>query len=931
MLTIRPTCRPSLISCLPLLGESLPSVPDAYAVVVSGVSGAETRVHTHAPGAISKTNSAGSTQVSLIPYPIPRSEGTKHETMPMTKARKPENFKKEDVGSMIWLPCYGDLRIVIMHEAHKSKYSIHPGSDKMYQDMKKLYWWPNIKADITTYVSKCLTCAKVKAEHQRPSGLLVQPKIPEWKWDNITTDFVTKLPKYSQGYDTIWVIVDRLTKLAIFTPMRETDPMDKLARMYLKEVVTRHGIPVSIICDRDPRFASNFWRSLQNALGTNLDMSTAYHPQTDRQSERTIQTLEYMFRACAIDFGKGVVRFGKRRKLNPRYIGPFKVLEKIGKVAYKLELPEEMSRVHNTFHVSNLKKCHADEPLAVLLDGLHFDDKLHFVEEPVEIMDHEVKRLKQSRIPLVKVASDDLRGALFVIYLIFAHSRPPYYLNLVYISLGFLSMGMDGNFLRYIDNAWRLWSSSKSATQVQESKCILKVHGFLGCHLSGVHPIYGLYKRHGQWLASSWISEFLLKVLCICGSNHEDVKEHMEKVLKTVDLFHVPYITQGQVMLRFFPMSLTGATSRWLRNKPSGLEVPTQQILHSKGATPTKTAADAKVFFQEMAKYSHKWHNGTSRTRSTKTSDGLDVKNVKDPTTPKIVNSKKKEKYPRSFTLPWYINNVCFDNALADLGDSGIAKNLLVSIGKFVFLVDFIILDMPDDVKLPLILGRPFLSTAHAKIDVFIRKITLRAWLMGETLVLNRSLDPFYDNYIELNDLNVPLEVKRNQVDDLMPTIEKGEAVDKQIIMEVKSRGDDKTVSKIFGYPSDYNQVVQDMDPYLDVGMGEVVVGEPFCMVPCVETKRFDGLITIHNKYESVTYQMVWSISIFKRHTNEQCNKIPPLLKVIKIDMMNGISHSYQKLKGFYKEVLNLGPEYIWDAKMEEWLAHGHISVHEIE
>nr|GFB99212.1 reverse transcriptase domain-containing protein [Tanacetum cinerariifolium] len=150
------------------------------------------------------------------------------------------------------------LKTVIMYESHKSKYSIYPSSDKMYQDMKKLYWWPNMKADIATYVSKCLTCAKVKAEHQKPSGLLVQPEIPEWKWDNITMDFVTKLPKSSQGYNTIWVIVDRLTKSAIFTPIRETDPMDKLARIFLKEVVTRHGIPVSIISDRDPRFASNF-------------------------------------------------------------------------------------------------------------------------------------------------------------------------------------------------------------------------------------------------------------------------------------------------------------------------------------------------------------------------------------------------------------------------------------------------------------------------------------------------------------------------------------------------------------------------------------------------------------------------------------------------------------------------------------------------
>nr|GFB15798.1 hypothetical protein [Tanacetum cinerariifolium] len=220
---------------------------------------------------------------------------------------KLENIKKKYVGGMSWLPCYGNLRNVIMHESHKSKYSIHSGFDKMYQDMKKLYWRPNMKADIATYVSECLTCAKVKAEHQKPPGLLVQPKIPEWKWDNITMDFVTKLPKSSQGYDTIWVIVDRLTKSEIFTPIRETDPMDKLARIYLREVVTRHGIPVSIISDRDPRFASNFWRSLQNALGTRLDMSTAYHLETDGQSERSIQTFEDMLRACAIDFGKGWV------------------------------------------------------------------------------------------------------------------------------------------------------------------------------------------------------------------------------------------------------------------------------------------------------------------------------------------------------------------------------------------------------------------------------------------------------------------------------------------------------------------------------------------------------------------------------------------------------------------------------------------------
>ncbi|GJY20597.1 putative reverse transcriptase domain-containing protein [Tanacetum coccineum] len=412
------------------------------------------------------------------------------------EAQKPENLVNEDVGGIIkrdipkerlepradgtlclhgrsWLPCYGDLRSVIMHESHKSKYSIHPGSKKMYQDMKKLYWWPNIKADIATYVSKCLTCARVKAKHQRPSGLLVQPKIPEWKWDNITMDFITKLPKLSQ--------------------------------------VARHGIPASIICDRDGRFTSNFWRSFQKALGTDISMSTAYHPETDGQSERTIQTLEDMLRACVIDFGKGwvkhlplaefsynnsyhasikaapyealygrkcrspvcwaevgeaqltgpeliqettekivlikqrmqaaqdrqkmkqkpmefevgdrvmlkvspwkgVVRFGKRGKLNPRYVGPFRVLAKVGKVAYRLELPQELSRVHHTFHVSNLKKCYADEPLVMPLEGIHVDDKLQFVEEPVEIMEREIKRLKRSRIPLVKVRWNSRRGPEF--------------------------------------------------------------------------------------------------------------------------------------------------------------------------------------------------------------------------------------------------------------------------------------------------------------------------------------------------------------------------------------------------------------------------------------------------------------------------------------------------------------------------------------
>ncbi|GJR77934.1 putative reverse transcriptase domain-containing protein [Tanacetum coccineum] len=311
--------------------------------------------------------------------------------------------------------------------------------------------------------------------------------------DNIMMDFITKLPKSSQGFDTIWVIMDRLTKSAHFLPIRENDPLDKLARLYLNMIVARHGISASIICDRDGRFTSNFWKSFQKSLGTDVSISTAYHPETDGQSERTIQTLKDMLRACVIDFGKGwvkhlplaefsynnsyhasikaapyealygrkcrspvcwaevgeaqltgpeliqetiekivlikqrmqaahdrqksyadrkrkpmefevgdmgmlkvspwkgFVRFGNRGKLNPRYVGPFTVLAKVGKVAYRLELPQELSRVYHTFHVSNLKKCYADKPLVMQLEGIHVDDKLQFVEVPVEIMEWEIK------------------------------------------------------------------------------------------------------------------------------------------------------------------------------------------------------------------------------------------------------------------------------------------------------------------------------------------------------------------------------------------------------------------------------------------------------------------------------------------------------------------------------------------------------------
>nr|GEU81636.1 putative reverse transcriptase domain-containing protein [Tanacetum cinerariifolium] len=312
----------------------------------------------------------------------------------------------------------------------------------------------------------CLTCLKIKVEHQRPPGLLQQPKIPEWKWERIAMDFVTKLPRTNSGHGTIWVIVDRLTKSDHFLPMREDYKMDRLARL----IVARHGVSISIMYDRDIHFTSRFWQTMQEALGTKLDISTAYHPQTDGQSKRTIQTLEDMLRACVLDFGgswdvhlplvefsynnsyhssvrcvsfealyevgegqligpelvqettekisqikdilkaardrqksyadkkrkplefnvgeyvllkvspwKGVVRFRKKGKLAPRFVGPFEITERIGPIP---------------------------------LDEIQVDAKLNFVEEPVKILELEFKKLKRSRIAIVKaVGAGDLKVA----------------------------------------------------------------------------------------------------------------------------------------------------------------------------------------------------------------------------------------------------------------------------------------------------------------------------------------------------------------------------------------------------------------------------------------------------------------------------------------------------------------------------------------
>ncbi|KAI3695425.1 hypothetical protein L1987_78422 [Smallanthus sonchifolius] len=247
-------------------------------------------------------------------------EGSRKIEKAQDEALKEENIKKErTVGQQDkleyntlgvrtrfgreWIPMGGELRTKLLDEAHKSRYSIHPGTNKMYQDLRKEYWWPGMKHEVTKYVSKCLTCSQVKAEHQKPYGKIQPLGTPKWKWEHITMDFTTKLPRTAKGHDTIWVIVDRLTKSAHFLPIRETFSSERLAEVFIKEVVARHGMPLTILSDRDTRFTSRFWKRFHEAMGTRLHVSTAYHPQTDGQSEMTIQTLEDMLHACIVDFG----------------------------------------------------------------------------------------------------------------------------------------------------------------------------------------------------------------------------------------------------------------------------------------------------------------------------------------------------------------------------------------------------------------------------------------------------------------------------------------------------------------------------------------------------------------------------------------------------------------------------------------------------
>ncbi|WVZ89427.1 hypothetical protein U9M48_035838 [Paspalum notatum var. saurae] len=402
-----------------------------------------------------------------------------------------------------------ELRKKILDEAHTSVLTMHPGSNKMYQDLKQKFWWTRMKREIAKYVSECDVCKRVKADHLKPGGMLQPLNIPAWKWEDIHMDFVVGLPRTQKGYDSIWVIIDRFTKSAHFIPVKTCYTAATYAGLYISRIVSLHGIPVTITSDRGSVFVSRFWEHLQTALGTKLIRSSAYHPQTSGQVERVNQIVEDMLRACALTYStkwdeclplaefaynnsyqkrlnmapfealygrrcrtplnwsepgervtfgpdlvtqaeeqvkfiqsnlksaqsrqksysdrrrrplvfekgdhvylrvspmKGVHRFGVKGKLAPRYVGPFKITEQCGPVAYRLELPPHLAAVHDVFHVSQLKKCLRVPEKEVDTSQVQIEPDLTYEARPIKILDQKQRSTRRNTVNFYKVQWSD--------------------------------------------------------------------------------------------------------------------------------------------------------------------------------------------------------------------------------------------------------------------------------------------------------------------------------------------------------------------------------------------------------------------------------------------------------------------------------------------------------------------------------------------
>ncbi|WVZ52565.1 hypothetical protein U9M48_003613, partial [Paspalum notatum var. saurae] len=388
-----------------------------------------------------------------------------------------------------------ELRKRILDEAHTSMFTMHPGSNKMYQDLKQKFWWTCMKREIATYVSECDVCQRIKADHLKPVGMLQPLKVPAWKWENIHMDFIVGLPPTQKGYDSIWVVIDRFTKAAHFLPVKTTYRAKQYAELYISRIVALHGVPLTITSDRGSLFVSRFWEHLQTALGTTLIHSSAYHPQTSGQVERVNQILEDMLRACALTYStkwdeclplaefaynnsyqkslemapfealygrrcrtplnwsepgnvsplaliwyhkprskaqsrqksysdkrrrplvfelddhvylrvspmKVVHHFGVKGKLAPRYVGPFKITEQCGPVAYRLELHPHLAAVHDVFHVSQLKKCLRVPEEAVDTSQIQIEPDLTYEERPIKILDQKQRATRRKAINFYKV------------------------------------------------------------------------------------------------------------------------------------------------------------------------------------------------------------------------------------------------------------------------------------------------------------------------------------------------------------------------------------------------------------------------------------------------------------------------------------------------------------------------------------------------